>query len=192
MITKIIIKNFIFIGYRCELRRKMVQKYQIVLTDNDTCLTFRKNTTVITGVYDGIPETLILNVICWIFLILLFAILRNRAWDYGRLALVHTEKWTQLFYKNTDDAVAVEETSADISLVPDTGCLWFPSIFKITKSKVYARCGPDALHYLSFQKHLLILFAIITAFSICVILPVNFQGTLEGNYFKFVYFVVIY
>ncbi|CAG9759894.1 unnamed protein product [Ceutorhynchus assimilis] len=159
----------------------MVQQPEIVFTDDDTCLTIRKNTTVITNIYDGIPETLILNVICWILLILLFAILRNRAWDYGRLALVHTEKWTQLFYKNTDDAVAVEETSADMSLVPDTGCLWFPSVFKITKNKIYARCGPDALHYLSFQKHILILFAVITAFSIGVILPVNFQGTLEGN-----------
>ncbi|KAL1492763.1 hypothetical protein ABEB36_010965 [Hypothenemus hampei] len=160
----------------------MVQQLEIVFSDDDTCLTLRKNTTtVITNLYDGIPETLILNVICWILLILLFAILRNRAWDYGRLALVHTERWTQLFYKNTDEAVAVEETNAEVSMVPDSGCMWFPSIFKITKNKIYARCGPDALHYLSFQKHLLILFAIITVFSIGVILPVNFQGTLEGN-----------
>ncbi|XP_066255227.1 calcium permeable stress-gated cation channel 1 [Euwallacea similis] len=149
--------------------------------NDDTCLIQKKNNTVITSAYDGIPETLILNLISWVVLILLFAILRNRAWDYGRLALVHSEKWTQLFYKNTDDAVAVEEDSADVSLLPDTGCLWFPSIFRITKSKIYARCGPDALHYLSFQKHLLILFTIITVFSIAVILPVNFQGTLEGN-----------
>ncbi|XP_050314173.1 calcium permeable stress-gated cation channel 1 [Anthonomus grandis grandis] len=150
-------------------------------SDDDTCLTVRKNTTVITNIYEGIPETFILNVICWILLILLFAILRNRAWDYGRLALVHTQKWTQLFYKNTDDAVAVEENNPDVSLVPDTGCLWFVSLFKITKSKIYARCGPDASHYLSFQKHLLILFTVISIFSIAVILPVNFQGTLEGN-----------
>lgn len=161
----------------------MVETLGTSFGEDDDCLTIRKNTTVITNVYDGIPETLILNLICWVVLILLFAILRNRAWDYGRLALVHTtEKWTQLFYKNTEDAVAVEETSTDISLVPDTGCMWFPSIFRITKTKIYARCGPDALHYLSFQKHLLILFAIITAFSIGVILPVNFQGTLEGKY----------
>lgn len=160
----------------------MVETLGTSFGEDDDCLTIRKNTTVITNVYDGIPETLILNLVCWVVLILLFAILRNRAWDYGRLALVHTtEKWTQLFYKNTEDAVAVEETSTDISLLPDTGCLWFPSIFRITKTKIYARCGPDALHYLSFQKHLLILFAIITAFSIGVILPVNFQGTLEGN-----------
>ncbi|RZC37394.1 DUF221 and/or RSN1 TM domain containing protein [Asbolus verrucosus] len=150
--------------------------------NNDTCLTTRRaNATVISNVYEGIPETILLNVISWIFLILLFAILRNRAWDYGRLALVHTEKWTQLFYKNTDDAVAVEESNADVSLIPDTGCLWFPSIFKISKNRIFTRCGPDALHYLSFQEQLLLLSTTITVFACCVILPINFQGTLQGG-----------
>lgn len=156
---------------------------QFVSTNNDTCLTTRRsNTTVISNVYEGIPETIVLNVISWVLLILLFAILRNRAWDYGRLALVHTEKWTQLFYKNTDDAVAVEESSSvDVPLIPDTGCMWFPSIFKITRDRIRTRCGPDASHYLSFQEHLLFLFTCITIFSLCVILPINFQGTLQGG-----------
>lgn len=149
---------------------------------NDTCLTTRRaNKTSLSYVYEGIPETLILNVVSWLLLVLLFAILRNRAWDYGRLALVHTEKWTQLFYKNTDDAVAVEESSQDVSLIPDTGCLWFPSIFKISRDRIYTRCGPDASHYLSFQQQLLLLMTAITVFSICVILPINFQGTLQGD-----------
>ncbi|XP_063914787.1 calcium permeable stress-gated cation channel 1 [Zophobas morio] len=150
--------------------------------NNDTCLTTRRaNATVISNVYEGIPETILLNVVSWILLILLFAILRNRAWDYGRLALVHTEKWTQLFYKNTEDAVAVEESSTDVSLIPDTGCLWFPSIFKISRERIYTRCGPDASHYLSFQEHLLFLSSAIMIFSVCVILPINFQGTLQGG-----------
>ncbi|CAH0562592.1 unnamed protein product [Brassicogethes aeneus] len=150
--------------------------------DNDTCLTTKRpNSTVISNIYEGIPETILLNVVSWVLLILLFAILRNRAWDYGRLALVHTEKWTQLFYKNTDDAVAVEESSADISIIPDTGCLWFPSIFTISRDRIFARCGPDALHYLSFQKQLLLLSSCITTFALCVILPINFQGELQGD-----------
>ncbi|KAJ8972009.1 hypothetical protein NQ317_000655 [Molorchus minor] len=149
---------------------------------NNTCLiTKRTNKTVLSDVYEGIPENFILNVISWILLILLFAILRNRAWDYGRLALVHTEKWTQLFYKNTDDAVAVEESSHDVSLMPDTGCLWFPSIFKIGRDRIFTRCGPDASHYLSFQQQLLLLMLTITIFSVCIILPINFQGTLQGD-----------
>lgn len=154
--------------------------------NNDTCLTTnRSNSTAISSFYEGIPETILLNIICWVILILLFAILRNRAWDYGRLALMNNEKWTQLFYKNTDDAVAIEESNVDVSLIPDQGCLWFPSIFKLTRERIYARCGPDAAHYLSFQKHLLILTICITLFSVSVILPVNFNGKLQGDFRTF-------
>lgn len=154
----------------------------LTLIDNDTCLTPRRtNKTAISNVYEGIPETILLNVVSWIVLILLFAILRNRAWDYGRLALVHTEKWTQLFYKTTNDAVAIDESNHDISLISDHGCLWFPSIFKISRQRIFSRCGPDASHYLSFQTQLLLLMSIITLFSLVVILPINFQGTLLGD-----------
>ncbi|KAK9890089.1 hypothetical protein WA026_008899 [Henosepilachna vigintioctopunctata] len=149
--------------------------------DNDTCLRIVRNSTAISNIYEGIPETILVNVVCYILLILLFAILRNRAWDYGRLALMHNERWTQLFYKNTDDAVAIEESSADVSLMPDQGCLWFPSIFKLTRDRIYSRCGPDAAHYLSFQKHLLILSTCITCFSMVVILPIHYQGNLQGG-----------
>lgn len=154
--------------------------------DNDTCLSAKRaNATAISNVYEGIPETLLLNVIAWLFLLLLFAILRNRAWDYGRLALVHNDKWTQLFYKNTEDAVAVEESNVELSLNVDTGCQWFPSIFKINMQRLIARCGPDASHYVSFQHHLLLLSTAITIFAICVILPINFQGTLQGDSYTF-------
>lgn len=160
---------------------------EISINDNDTCLSTRHNSTkvIITNVYEGIPETLVLNLIAWSILLLLFAVLRNRAWDYGRLALVQNEKWTQLFYKNTDEAVAVEEASGDTSLAADVGCLWLPTIFKINKQRLFARCGPDAAHYLSFQRHLLLLMLIIMIFCICVILPINFQGTLQGDVYTF-------
>lgn len=152
-----------------------------LIVDNDTCQsTKRANATALSNVYEGIPETLILNIVTWVILLLLFAILRNRAWDYGRLALVHNDKWTQLFYKNTEEAVAVEETH-DASLSIDTGCSWFPSIFRINMQRLLTRCGPDASHYMSFQQHLMILMAIITVFAIGVILPINFQGTLQGG-----------
>lgn len=154
----------------------------ITLIDTDTCLTPRRaNKTVISNVYEGIPETILLNVIAWTLLILLFAILRNRAWDYGRLALVHTEKWTQLFYKTTNDAVAIDESNHDVSIIADQGCLWFPAVFKISRAQIFSRCGPDASHYLSFQIQLLLLMSAITLFSLVIILPINFQGTLLGD-----------
>ncbi|KAF5272855.1 hypothetical protein FQR65_LT00451 [Abscondita terminalis] len=154
--------------------------------DNDTCFSTRhSNNTFILSSYGGIAETLILNLVSWIILVLFFALLRNRAWDYGRLALVQSEKWTQLFYKNTEEAMVAEEMG-DTSLSSDTGCFsWFPTVFKINKERVFARCGPDACHYLSFQRHLLLLSAIITGLSLCVILPVNFKGNLQGGVYTF-------
>ncbi|XP_018332982.1 CSC1-like protein 1 [Agrilus planipennis] len=160
-------------------------QYEVV--DNDTCLNRKHNSSIIiTNVYEGIPETLIVNLISWASLILLFALLRNRAWDYGRLALVHNEKWTQLFYKSTDDAVSVDEATQESSLMSDSRCCsWFPSIFKINKHRLIDRAGPDAAHYLSFQQHLLLLKVIITILSLCVILPINFQGNLQGSVYTF-------
>lgn len=154
--------------------------------ENDTCFATRHtNNTVILNVYEGIPETLILNIICWIVLVLLFALLRSRAWDYGRLALVQSEKWTQLFYKNTEEALIVDEHGEN-SLTSDSGCCsWFPAVFKINQERLFLRCGPDASHYLSFQRHLLVLFGIITLLSVCVVLPVNFRGNLQGGPYTF-------
>lgn len=155
------------------------------MNNNNTCQSVKYNNTFITNVYEGIPQTLILNFVVFWTLVIFFGVLRNRAWDYGRLALVQNEKWTQLFYKSTDEALAVEETSADTSLAADNGCRWLPNIFRINKNKLFERCGPDAANYLSFQRHLIVLMAVITLFSMCVILPVNFQGDLQGDVYSF-------
>lgn len=56
----------------------------------------------LTNQYGGIPQNLIFNLIGWSLLVLLFALMRKRAGNYGRLALVRKEddeaKWTQLFF----------------------------------------------------------------------------------------------
>ena len=49
-----------------------------------------------------------------------------------------------------------------------------------SSEKVKARCGIDAVHYLSFQRHLIVLLAIVTAASLGIILPVNMSGDLLG------------
>ena len=43
-----------------------------------------------------------------------------------------------------------------------------------------AKCGIDAVHYMSFQRHLIFLLAVVTAASLAIILPVNLSGTLLG------------
>lgn len=67
--------------------------------------------------------------------------------------------------------------SNDESLNIDQGFFtWLPVVFKVTREQVLAKCGPDAVHYLSFQRHAITLMFIVTLVSIGVILPINFQG----------------
>lgn len=47
--------------------------------------------------------------------------------------------------------------------------------------KILRKCGYDAVQYLSFQRHIMVLMAIITAVSLGVVLPINFAGDLEGD-----------
>lgn len=47
--------------------------------------------------------------------------------------------------------------------------------------KILRKCGYDAVQYLSFQRHIMVLMAIITAVSLGVVLPINFGGQLEGD-----------
>lgn len=53
--------------------------------------------------------------------------------------------------------------------------------FSRSDEKIKARCGRDAVHYLSFQRHLLILLLVITVTSLSIILPVNLTGDLLGE-----------
>ncbi|CAG9796317.1 unnamed protein product [Diatraea saccharalis] len=151
-------------------------------TDDEGCMLM--NTTqnvIITGAYNGIPQTLILNLISWSCLILLFSVLRRTAWNYGRMALVQRTKsrWTNLFYRGGDgDALVNRRRSSDESVSMDEGFLtWLPAVFKITREQVLAKCGPDAVHYLSFQRHAITLMFIVTLTAIGIILPINFNGS---------------
>ncbi|XP_065075494.1 calcium permeable stress-gated cation channel 1 [Ochlerotatus camptorhynchus] len=153
--------------------------------DRDSCLVLNK-TKIILNLYEGIPETLMLNVIAWAFLILLFTLLRQQAWDYGRLALVNShgenKRWTQLFYAhgNVGGPNGVETSDASINI--DRGFFsWIIATWRLTKEQILTHSGPDAVHYLSFQRHLMIVMGIITFISITIILPINFSGTLSGD-----------
>lgn len=178
----------------------------------------RTNKRIILNYYEGIPETLLLNVIGWIVFILLFSILRQQAWDYGRLALVSTngdnKRWTQLFYAPTSEeggvgginksngnsnrnaangstatinstasnatssagpsgidltsgssSASIHETiqrssSQNIHIhkqsTIDRGFLsWLPATVRLTRDQILDHSGPDAVHYLSFQQHLM-------------------------------------
>ncbi|XP_023218972.1 CSC1-like protein 1 [Centruroides sculpturatus] len=89
--------------------------------------------------YGFIPFNLSINIVVWLFLLILFSLLRKRAWNYGRLALVQrdNQKWTSLFYgESGTNQIQSEETesidSFDMNLAFDKGLFsWFRAIFKI-------------------------------------------------------------
>lgn len=55
------------------------------------------------------------------------------------------------------------------------------SIFSVRDDQIRAKCGDDAVQYLSFQRHIIALTAIIMFVCLTVALPINFQGDLKGD-----------
>ena len=58
---------------------------------------------------------------------------------------------------------------------------WIIKIFTLSDEKFLRKCGTDAVQYLRFQRHLIIFVLIMMVMCICVILPINFQGDLQGG-----------
>lgn len=210
----------------------------------------RRNNRFLTNSFEGIPETLLLNVIGWIIFILLFSVLRQQAWDYGRLALVSTspdnKRWTQLFYAHTSDdtggsgavtigmnsernsrrnmanggsTATINSAASNASAGASQGVdmltsssstsihetiqrsfsqnthnkhhvdrgffSWIPATLRLKKDQILEHSGPDAVHYLSFQQHLMCVMAIITLISMFIVLPINSLGSAYGDVWSF-------
>lgn len=58
---------------------------------------------------------------------------------------------------------------------------WIIKIFTLSDEKILRKCGTDAVQYLRFQRHLITFVLIMMLLCICVILPINFQGDLQGG-----------
>lgn len=136
-------------------------------------------------------------------LILLFTLLRQQAWDYGRLALVNSatgKRWTQIFYAHGNNQEILDTLSNEMNSnqdgngemeqetepqvrvlrqqhsVVDAGFFsWIKATFKLRKEQILRHAGPDAVHYLSFQQHLIVVMGTISFISIVIILPINFS-----------------
>lgn len=127
----------------------------VLVPDRDTCNVVNK-TKLLLNLYEGIPETLLLNVISWAFLILLFTLLRQQAWDYGRLALVNShgenKRWTQLFYAHGNVGGQIgTETSDAASINIDRGFFsWILATWRLTREQILTqRTGCGALFVVS-------------------------------------------
>ncbi|XP_026536935.1 CSC1-like protein 2 isoform X1 [Notechis scutatus] len=170
----------------------------------DYCYSARIRSTVLQGLpFGGVPTVLALDFMCFLALLFVFSILRKVAWDYGRLALVtdadRKRRWQQEQEEREYVASALHSDSHDryerLTSVSssvdfdqrDNGfCSWLTAIFRIKDDEIRDKCGADAIHYLSFQRHIIGLLVAIGVLSVGIVLPVNFSGDLlENNPYSF-------
>ncbi|XP_035534092.1 CSC1-like protein 1 [Morone saxatilis] len=149
------------------------------ILDNSSCIS-SKQSTVLKGVkFGGVPVVLLLDFCVFMVLLILFSIIRRKFWDYGRLALVADDGLTESTQRRSGHKSSILSSVDDLEY--ELGfCSWLPYILRMDKEKIKARCGMDAVHYLSFQRHLIALLMIIVVTSLGIILPVNLTGDLQG------------
>ncbi|KAM4690695.1 calcium permeable stress-gated cation channel 1 isoform 2-T2 [Rhinophrynus dorsalis] len=153
--------------------------------ETDQCYRAHSHSTVLQGLpFGGIPTVLAINFLSWLVLLLVFSCLRKAAWDYGRLALlIDNDSLTSLFYGEPSDK---EKSPCEVSPselnAKDVGfCSWLTSIYQMKDEEIQSKCGSDAITYLSYQRHLLVLLLLVCVMSVAIILPVNFSGDILGD-----------
>ncbi|XP_053701952.1 calcium permeable stress-gated cation channel 1 [Synchiropus splendidus] len=151
----------------------------------ERCFRAHSRGSVLQGLpFGGVPTVLGINVVVWMILLLVFSCLRKAAWDYGRLALLmDTDSLTSLFYgEPSEKEKSPSESSPSDSDSKDPGfCSWLTSLYHMKDEEIRSKCGMDAVTYLSFQRHIIMLMAVVCLLSLAVILPVNFSGNLLGD-----------
>ncbi|XP_043367609.1 CSC1-like protein 1 isoform X4 [Dermochelys coriacea] len=144
-----------------------------VLSDKTYCYSTAQGSTVLQGItFGGIPTVLLLDVTCFLILILAFSIIRKRFWDYGRLALM-SETESESRYRPLSLSSSVHDPEYDSGF-----CSWMTSAFRMHDEEIREKCGDDAMHYLAFQRHIICLLVAVSILSVCIILPVNLSGDL--------------
>lgn len=143
-------------------------------TNETYCYSTARGSTVLQGVtFGGIPTVLLLDVTCFFILILLFSIIRKRFWDYGRVALVSEAECGVRYTHSSASSSAPEVLEYDSGF-----CSWMAAAFRMHDDEIHDRCGEDAIHYLTFQRHIICLLVAVSILSVGVILPVNLSGDL--------------
>ncbi|XP_010737593.2 CSC1-like protein 1 [Larimichthys crocea] len=146
-------------------------------TNNTTCFHPGQQTVILGSKFGGVPVVLLLNFIVFLVLLIIFSIIRRIFWDYGRLALVaDQEGFTDSTHHQYGRSMSMDDPEYEMGC-----CSWLPYILRMDEEKIKARCGIDAVHYLSFQHHLIILLVIVNVASLGVILPVNLSGDLLSD-----------
>ncbi|XP_042359515.1 CSC1-like protein 1 [Plectropomus leopardus] len=146
--------------------------------DNSSCFSATQSTVLKGLSFGGVPIVLLIDFSVFLVLLVVFSIIRRKFWDYGRLALVadndgFTDSTRRRYGHKSSLVSSVDEFEHELGF-----CSWLPYILRMDDAKMQTRCGMDAVHYLSFQRHLIILLMVITVTSLAIILPVNMTGDL--------------
>ncbi|XP_077575650.1 mechanosensitive cation channel TMEM63B-like isoform X4 [Stigmatopora nigra] len=155
------------------------------------CYSARIRSTVLQGLpFGGVPTVLALDFMCFLVLLFVFSILRKVAWDYGRLALVtDADSVASAMHSDAPDRyerLTSVSSSVDLEQRDNGFCSWLTAIFRIKDEEIREKCGEDAVHYLSFQRHIIGLLVVVGVLSVGIVLPVNFSGDLlENNAYSF-------
>ncbi|XP_026866917.1 CSC1-like protein 1 isoform X1 [Electrophorus electricus] len=157
-----------------------------LLEDNGTlhmdnsCFSATQSTVLVGVQFGGVPIVLLLDFIVFLILLLMFSCIRRKLWDHGRLALVaEAEGFSDVSrrrYGRMTSFMSTEEPDYERGF-----CSWLTFIIRMDEPMVKEKCGMDAVHYLSFQRHLIILLLLMCVLSVSVILPVNLSGNLLGS-----------
>uniref|UniRef100_A0A8D0L5L7 Transmembrane protein 63B n=1 Tax=Sphenodon punctatus TaxID=8508 RepID=A0A8D0L5L7_SPHPU len=160
-------------------------------TTKDYCYSARIRSTVLQGLpFGGVPTVLALDFMCFLALLFVFSILRKVAWDYVRLALVtDADSVASALHSDSHDRyerLTSVSRSVDFDQRDNGFCSWLTAIFRIKDDEIREKCGGDAVHYLSFQRHIIGLLVAVGVLSVGIVLPVNFSGDLlENNPYSF-------
>uniref|UniRef100_A0A8C2K5G2 Transmembrane protein 63C n=2 Tax=Cyprinus carpio TaxID=7962 RepID=A0A8C2K5G2_CYPCA len=145
-----------------------------LMEENSTaerCYRSHSRSSVLQGLpFGGVPTVLAINVVVWLFLLLIFSCLRKAAWDYGRLALLMENDRYHLrtCLPNKNKAIVNRLYSNRL----------FCSYSSRRDEEIRSKCGIDAITYLSFQRHIILLMMVVCLLSLTIILPVNLSGNL--------------
>jgi len=132
--------------------------------------------------FSGIPTTLCINVAFFLITVLIFSLIRKRAWGYGEIN-VDTSREMYYSHEASSGESPVMYQRADQELIDDEKrskniFKWIKLVFFLSDDAYLKKCGKSTVAYLTFQLRLLSISGCMTIISMIGPLPANIQGSL--------------
>uniref|UniRef100_A0A8C7QRW5 Transmembrane protein 63B n=1 Tax=Oncorhynchus mykiss TaxID=8022 RepID=A0A8C7QRW5_ONCMY len=107
----------------------------------------------------------------------------NESKDYCYSARIRSTVLQGLPFGGVPTVLALDFMCFLVSLPRDLSCLepTSPALTPPRDEEIREKCGEDAVHYLSFQRHIIGQLVVVGVLSVGIVLPVNFSGDLLGE-----------